>query len=213
MTVRAMKAGAVEFLTKPFRDQDLLDAVNVALQRDRTKREKDEKARELRVRFESLSDREREVVSLVITGMMNNQIAAEMKLSEVTVKVHRHNAMKKLGEKSLPDLVRMADVFGVAPRGIARWYDQRRKGCWRCRPWTVDNARRGGPRRPARVKDAPARPRSLGPPGIGMIHTIKASHQRGAASGFGIKSHARPKQLRVPQSAFGGTLETAPRSH
>jgi len=121
MTVRAMKAGAVEFLTKPVREQDLLDAVNVALKRDRTKREKDDKARELRVRFESLSDREREVMSLLITdGMMNKHIAAEMKLSEVTVKVHRHNLMKKMGAKSLPDLVRMADVLGVTPRGIAR---------------------------------------------------------------------------------------------
>ena len=120
MTVRAMKAGAVGFLTKPFRDQDLLDAVNVALKRDRTKREKDDKTRALRVRFESLSDREREVLSLVTTGMLNKQIAAEMKLSEVTVKVHRHNAMKKLGAKSLPDLVRMADVLGVASRARTR---------------------------------------------------------------------------------------------
>ena len=76
--------------------------------------------RELRVRFESLSDREREVMSLVITGMLNKQIAGEMKLSEVTVKVHRHNLLKKLGAKSIPELIRMAKVLGVAPRGIER---------------------------------------------------------------------------------------------
>ena len=120
MTVRAMKAGAVEFLTKPVREQDLLDAINVAFERDRTRRAKEEKARMLRRRFELLSDREREVMSLVITGMLNKQIAGEMKLSEMTVKVHRDKLMEKLGAKSLPELVRMANVLGVAPRGIER---------------------------------------------------------------------------------------------
>ena len=116
MTVRAMKAGAVEFLTKPLREQDLLDAVNVALDRDRAKRAQDDKLRELKNCFESLGDREREVLSLVTVGMLNKQIAAEMKLSEVTVKVHRHNLMKKLGAKSVPDLVRMADLLNISRR-------------------------------------------------------------------------------------------------
>jgi FixJ family two-component response regulator len=120
MTVKAMKAGAVEFLTKPVREQDLLDAINVALGRDRARRENEDKVRQLKRRFESLSDREREAMSLVITGMRNKQIAGEMKLSEVTVKVHRHNLMKKLGAKSIPGLVRMADLLGVAPRQIGR---------------------------------------------------------------------------------------------
>jgi len=116
MTVKAMKAGAVEFFTKPVREQDLLDAINVALERDRARRENDDRLRQLKTRFQSLSDREREVLTLVIAGMLNKQIAGEMKLSEVTVKVHRHNLMKKLGAKSVPGLVRMADTLGVAPR-------------------------------------------------------------------------------------------------
>ena len=116
MTVKAMKAGAVEFLTKPVREQDLLDAINIALERDRTRRETSDSLRHLKSRFESLSDRERQVLALVIAGLLNKQIAGEMKLSEVTVKVHRHNLMKKLGAKSVPGLVRMADILGVAPR-------------------------------------------------------------------------------------------------
>jgi RNA polymerase sigma factor (sigma-70 family) len=116
MTVKAMKAGAVEFFTKPVREQDLLDAINVALERDRARRENDDRLRQLKTRFQSLSDREREVLTLVIAGMLNKQIAGEMKLSEVTVKVHRHNLMKKLGAKSVPGLVRMADTLGVVPR-------------------------------------------------------------------------------------------------
>jgi RNA polymerase sigma factor (sigma-70 family) len=120
MTVRAMKAGAVEFLTKPLREQDFLDAIHVALGRDRERREKEGNLRQLKSRFESLSDREREVLSLVIAGLLNKQIAGEMKLSEVTVKVHRHNLMKKLGAKSVPGLVRMADLLGVTPRQTGR---------------------------------------------------------------------------------------------
>ena len=116
MTVKAMKAGAVEFFTKPVREQDLLDAINVALERDRARRENDDRLRQLKTRFQSLSDREREVLTRVIAGMLNKQIAGEMKLSEVTVKVHRHNLMKKLGAKSVPGLVRMADTLGVVPR-------------------------------------------------------------------------------------------------
>jgi FixJ family two-component response regulator len=120
MTVRAMKAGAVEFLTKPLREQDFLDAIHVALGRDRARREKEGNLRQLKSRFEALSDREREVLSLVIAGLLNKQIAGEMKLSEVTVKVHRHNLMKKLGAKSVPGLVRMADLLGVTPRQTGR---------------------------------------------------------------------------------------------
>ena len=113
MTVRAMKAGAVEFLTKPIREQDLLDAVRVALDRDRAHRTSIKAISDMRARFESLTLRERDVVSLVTSGKMNKQVAAEIGLSEVSVKVHRHNAMKKLGAKSLADLVRMADTVGI----------------------------------------------------------------------------------------------------
>ena len=121
MSVKAMKAGAVEFLTKPLREQDLLDAVNVALERDRAKRAQDDQLHELRARFESLSDREREVLSLVTAGLLNKQVAAEIDLSEVTVKVHRHNLMKKLGAKSVPDLVRMADLLNASRRDDSRF--------------------------------------------------------------------------------------------
>jgi FixJ family two-component response regulator len=115
MTVRAMKAGAVEFLTKPVREQDLLDVVRVALDRDRERRRSDSELSDLRARFESLTPRERDVVALVTRGLMNKQAAAEIGVSMVTVKVHRHNAMKKLGAKSLADLVRMADLLGCRP--------------------------------------------------------------------------------------------------
>jgi FixJ family two-component response regulator len=114
MTVRALKAGAIEFLTKPFRDQDILDAVRIALDRDRARRESNRKTRDLRLRFETLSPREQEITGLVTTGLMNKQVAAEMGVSEVTVKVHRHNVMAKLGARSLADLVRMADALGIS---------------------------------------------------------------------------------------------------
>jgi FixJ family two-component response regulator len=109
MSVRAMKAGAVDFLTKPFRDQDILDAVIAAINRDRLRREKEREVSGLQAHFESLSAREREIMALVTTGLMNKQVAAELGLSEITVKIHRGNVMKKMGAKTLADLVRMAE--------------------------------------------------------------------------------------------------------
>jgi FixJ family two-component response regulator len=111
MTVRAMKAGAVDFLTKPFRNQDVLDAVYTALDQDSVRREKQQSNSTLRERFESLSPRERDVVTRVAAGGLNKQIAAELGLSEVTVKVHRAKAMRKMHAKSLAELVRMTDLI------------------------------------------------------------------------------------------------------
>jgi FixJ family two-component response regulator len=119
MSVKAMKAGAVEFLTKPIREQDLLDAVGVALDRDRARRQHEKEMQALRAQYNSLSNREREVMSLVVAGLMNKQAAAEIGISEVTLKVHRHNIMKKLRARSLADLVRMADRLGI-PRWKSR---------------------------------------------------------------------------------------------
>lgn len=113
MSVRAMKAGAISFLTKPVNEQDLLDAVYAGIEKDRERRSKELKGRELRARYESLSVREREIFSLITAGLMNKQIAAEVALSEVTVKVYRSKLMAKLGAKSLPDLVRMADELAI----------------------------------------------------------------------------------------------------
>jgi FixJ family two-component response regulator len=113
MSVRAMKAGAIDFLTKPFRDQDMLDAVTRALERDRKRREDEKAALGLRLQFESLTPREREVIALVTAGLMNKQIAAELGVSEITVKIHRGHVMKKMKARSLADLVRMAEMLGV----------------------------------------------------------------------------------------------------
>ena len=113
MTVRAMKGGAVDFLTKPFRDQDLLDAVVGAIERDRKRREADKTIATLQSLFESLSPREREVLSLVASGLMNKQIAAELELAEITVKIYRGHVMKKMGARSLADLIRMAETLGI----------------------------------------------------------------------------------------------------
>jgi FixJ family two-component response regulator len=113
MTVRAMKAGAVDFLAKPFRDQELLDAVTAAIQRDQTRREHENAVADVRGHFSSLTPREREIMALVASGLMSKQIAAEVGLSEITVKVHRSHIMKKMGARSVADLVRMADSLGV----------------------------------------------------------------------------------------------------
>jgi FixJ family two-component response regulator len=109
MSVRAMKAGAVEFLSKPFHDQDLLDAIHAAIERDRKRRREAVRLAELRERFATLTERERQIMTLVAIGRANKQIAAELALSEMTVKVHRGQVMRKMHAKSLPELVRMAD--------------------------------------------------------------------------------------------------------
>jgi RNA polymerase sigma factor (sigma-70 family) len=109
MTVRAMKAGAVEFLTKPFRDQDLLDAVRVALERDRARREQEKEITDLQQRFDSLTCREREVISMVVAGKLNKQIADQLGTAESTIKVHRSRAMDKMQAQSVADLVRMTE--------------------------------------------------------------------------------------------------------
>ena len=116
MSVRAMKAGAIEFLTKPFRDQDLLDAVRIALERDRMRREQEEEITELQQRFESLTAREREVISMVVAGKLNKQIADQLGTAENTVKVHRSRAMEKMHAQSLAELVVMMETFKRLPK-------------------------------------------------------------------------------------------------
>jgi FixJ family two-component response regulator len=116
MTVQAMKAGAVEFLTKPCRDQDLLHAVRTALDRDRVRRRDQMHTARLRAQSDSLTAREKEVMAFVTAGLLNKQIAAEMDITEVTVKMHRGNIMRKMQARSLADLVRMADLLGISRR-------------------------------------------------------------------------------------------------
>jgi len=121
MTVRAMKGGAVDFLTKPFRDQDMLDAVVMAIERDRKRRQGEKIVANLQVLFETLTTREREVLALVASGLMNKQIAAEIGLAEITVKIHRGHIRKKMGARSLADLLRMAETLGIRrakPSGV-----------------------------------------------------------------------------------------------
>lgn len=113
MTVRAMKAGAVDFLAKPFREQDLIDAVSVAHARDKARREAQRSTDELRGRYETLTPREKTVMALAVSGLMNKQIAGEIGLSEITVKIHRGQAMRKMFARSFADLVRMGEALGV----------------------------------------------------------------------------------------------------
>jgi FixJ family two-component response regulator len=113
MTVKAMKAGAIEFLAKPFRDQDMLDAVRLGLERDRSRREGERAIADVRGKFASLTLREQEVMGFVTAGLMNKQIAGEMQLAEITVKLHRGSVMRKMEAKTLADLVRMADIVGI----------------------------------------------------------------------------------------------------
>jgi FixJ family two-component response regulator len=113
MSVRAMKAGAIDFLTKPFRDQDLLDAVSIALERDRKRRDEAKRREEIKALFETLTPRERQIMALVAAGLMNKQIAAETGITEITVKIHRGHVMRKMNAKSLAELVLMAQTLGV----------------------------------------------------------------------------------------------------
>lgn len=120
MSVRAMKRGAIEFLTKPFRDQELLDAIMTGLARDRARRENDKALEALRERFDTLSPREREIMIQATAGRLNKQIANDVGIAESTVKVHRSNLMRKMKARSLPELSRMVDALGLTPEGSQR---------------------------------------------------------------------------------------------
>jgi len=113
MTVRAMKAGAVDFLAKPFRDQDMLDAVAIAVEKDMQRRDGDGVAQDQQARYRSLSDRERQVMALATEGLLNKQIAFQLGISEITVKIHRGRVMRKMAAQSFADLVRMAETLGI----------------------------------------------------------------------------------------------------
>jgi len=119
MSVRAMKAGAVDFLAKPFRDQDMLDAVSMAIERDRARRQDDHAIAEVAARYAGLTTREREILAHVTSGLMNKQIAAAVGLSEITVKIHRGNVMRKMAARSLAELVRMAETLGIGRRDVS----------------------------------------------------------------------------------------------
>lgn len=114
MTVRAMKSGAIDFLTKPVRDQDMLDAVQAAIERDRKRRDAEKSLSGVRSRFEGLTSRQRDILALVASGLMNKQVAGELGLAEITVKIYRGQIMRKMGAKSLADLVRMSEALGIA---------------------------------------------------------------------------------------------------
>jgi FixJ family two-component response regulator len=118
MSVKAMKAGAIDFLTKPFRDQEMLDAVTAALERDAKRRKEDQSDLDIRARFETLTPRERQIMALVTAGLMNKVVAARIGISEMTVKIHRGHMMRKMGAKSLADLVLIAENLGI------RWQEE-----------------------------------------------------------------------------------------
>jgi FixJ family two-component response regulator len=120
MSVKALKAGAVDFLTKPFRDQDLLDAISAAIDFDRKRRGEETKRLDLRAKYDALTAREQQIMKYVTDGLLNKQVAHEIGVSEITVKIHRGNVMRKMGAKSLPDLVRMAEMPGLTPTKPSR---------------------------------------------------------------------------------------------